>query len=190
MMIVSAEALYADVELPARILKNTKIRMGGLELELRGGTSIDLPLKVLAPLRSEGVADIDPSRLYSLQELNKMRWVEERSQELQGIEESFYLKAGLTLRWIEEQARSSDDPALLTRARRTRAVIVDILRRRMYKIARLAVTNPLPSKAHMKNMTREERLLYANLCHLLESWHSQMISMLEGGLPCLRRSRR
>ena len=75
-------------------------------------------------------------------------------------------------------------------ARRTRAVIVDILRRRMYKIARLAVTNPLPSKAHMKNMTREERLLYANLCHLLESWHSQMISMLEGGLPCLRRSRR
>ncbi len=181
MVVVDLEdtTVLADLEIPLRVRSDRikSIRYGALELRLRSGLSLELPLKVAVPLLKEKIAEIDYSKLPSLQDLNKVRWKEERTEELQPLDEGFYVRARLYLASL----RDKDDYNTEVVFRRAKSTLVDIITIRMKKIVRYALASPQPQRELMSKMSHEERMFYIALCHLIDEWFTRMLAKLERG---------
>ena len=173
--------MLADAEIPV-LIKSSKIKSvkyGALEFRLKSGLSLELPLKVAVPLLREGMAEVDESKLPGFVELNKLRWKEERTEDLQPISSDFYIKARLYLDALRRRSESDNRSEILLR--KSKAVIIDIITSRMKKIVRYALSSLQPSRNLLENMSYEERILYIALCHLLEEWYRLMVNKIERG---------
>jgi len=77
--------------------------------------------------------------------------------------------------------RSSElDPKLLKLYRGFKGLLVDIIKRRIYKIVNLALADPHPSRSLMKLMTKEERYFYVRICDILQMWEESLMRYVEG----------
>lgn len=175
-------ALFAEIEIPVEILRSKSIEISGLKLDLKKGSRVTLPLRLLVPLVKEGIIKLDEDRLYDFNTLNKIRWREERSEELQKLDKDFYLKSRLVLSLLEKRLReNAENYELLSRIRQVKVLLMDIVKRRIYKISKLAFASPEPSRDLMERMTREERIFYVKLCDLIKTWQESMSSFIERG---------
>ncbi|RLE85805.1 MAG: hypothetical protein DRJ41_00435 [Thermoprotei archaeon] len=175
-------ALFAELEIPVEVLKNKSIEISGLRLDLKKGSKVALPLRLLMPLIKEGIIKLDEGRLYDFNTLNKIRWREERSEELQRLEKDFYLKSRLVLSLLENRLKEDvENYELLSKIKQIKVLLMDIVKRRGYKISRLAFASPEPSRDLMERMTREERMFYVKLCDLIKSWQESMSIFIERG---------
>lgn len=172
--------LYLDLELPVEITsdKVSHVSLGGIRIELKKGLKLELPLRVAYRLLKEGHARPDLGRLYSLSSLSKIRWKEEKSEELQRIDSYFYFKLRLLLQSLRREAARDEEK--IEELRRIKAAYMDILRRRLHKISKLAIAHPEPSREHMQLMTPEEKVLYVTLCDRIMAWVSAMQDLVEG----------
>lgn len=176
-MELSRTVIIADAVLPVKVLEDVKTLLPGRvgELTLRRGAKLELPLREALPLVRRGVVEVDGERLYSLQDLNKIRWIEGRDlHALQDLDEHFYLKARLAILKLGEEA----DERRLSIAK---AAVVDIIKLRLQKILRTVMANPEPDRELMEKMTWEERALYVQLCEVVRSWYESMVEFVERG---------
>ncbi|RLF06196.1 MAG: hypothetical protein DRK00_02380 [Thermoprotei archaeon] len=177
-MELARTVIVADATLPVTVLEDVKTVLPGRvgELTLKRGAKLELSLREALPLIRRGVLAIDEERLYSLQELNKVRWIESRDmQTLQKIDEYFYLKARLTLASLEKREPGGRRVSL------AKAALIDIIKLRLQKIVRSVMANPEPDRELMERMTWEERTLYVRLCELVRGWYESMIEFVERG---------
>lgn len=174
--------LASEVEVPVKIREKfpVEILFGSLGGFVKEGATIELPLRIADQVVEAGCGEIDFSKIYSITDLNKIRWREEKMDDLQPLEDGFYVKVKLLLKHLEKEALESENRASLRQARQVKGIAVDILRRRMYKIASLALSGASPSRSLMKNMTKEERVFYVRLCEIVRDWMESMIGYLEG----------
>lgn len=174
--------LVSDYELPL-VIRDDKIKnlkFGALEVKIRKGLKLELPLKVAAPLLEEQIAEVDYDKLPKLPYYNKVRWREQRLTELQELPQDFYIKASLYISHLNKLSLRGDEKAALE-LRRTKAALVDIIRLRMKKIANYAVTYPQVNRDLLKKMTIEEKQLYTSLCSYLDKWYLNLVKSLEEG---------
>jgi len=84
-----------DAEVPVKIKRKIpKAPLGVfVDTSIREGVTIDVPVRVAEVLLEKGFAEVDSERLFSFSEMNKIRWKEEKTAELQPLDESFYVKA-------------------------------------------------------------------------------------------------
>jgi len=177
--------LTKDVEVPVTVKKKIpKIPIGMLiDLNsIKEGVTLNLPLRIAESLVEKGYAEIDTKRLFSLSEINKIRWKEEKTTDLQPLEEGFYVKVKCILKRVNEDITKSEetDVKLLKLSRTIKSIVVDIIKRRIYKIVNLALANPYPSRNLMKLMTKEERYFYVKTCDVLREWEETMIKHATG----------
>ncbi|MEM0042688.1 MAG: hypothetical protein QXF46_01065 [Thermofilaceae archaeon] len=177
---LSKTLVMADAQVPVVVVSDAKVpvKTSSGEQLLRKGARLDLSLREALPLIKKGVLALDPERLYSWQELNKIRWIESRDlsapQQLAG---DFYLKARLTVQLLEKSSEGSK------KADAAKAMLVDIVRLRLQKILRAVLVNPEFSRDFAERLTIEERALYACLCKVVSDWYSSMKQFLERGDP-------
>uniref|UniRef100_A0A7J3X5U7 DNA replication complex GINS family protein n=1 Tax=Thermofilum pendens TaxID=2269 RepID=A0A7J3X5U7_THEPE len=171
---------YMNVDIPLVIVKDTSWRTPLQILRLRAGQRVKLPYPYALALLREGCAELDPEGLPGHSTLKKLSWAEEKTEELQPLEEGFYLKVALLASSLRERARRGDEGAEES-LRKLRIALADLVRLRSLKIAQLASKNPAPSREKMRNMTLEEQILYVNLCELLSSWMKALVSLATGG---------
>ncbi len=170
--------LFSEIEIPVIATKNIKLSLGGLELSLKKGAKINLPVRVALPLLQNKTVEVNVDDLMKFSLLNKTRWREERTDDLQKLDEGFYYKTMLYFSFLHKQANEGDTNAE-TLLKKARILIQDILRTRMNKIVKLALANPVPSREIMVKMTREERFLYLRLCRELHDWFEGMVKFIE-----------
>lgn len=176
---LSGTLLALRMQLPVVVLEDYRTSLKGSsgELVLRKGARLELTLAEAIPLIRRGVVAVDSGRLYSLQELNKLRWIESKDlSEVQRLDEDFYVKARLS---ITTMASGGD----ASRAELAKANLVDIVKLRLQKVLRAVAANAEPSRDFAERLTVEERALYISLCKLVSSWHSSMVSFAERGDP-------
>lgn len=170
--------IVADATLPVTVLEDVKTMLPGRvgELTLKKGAKLELSLREALPLIRRGVVAVNAERLYSLQELNKVRWIESRDiQALQKIDAYFYLKARFMLSSLGGGGPESRKVSL------AKSILIDIIKLRLQKILRSVMANPEPDRELMERMTWEERVLYVRLCELVRSWYESMVEFVERG---------
>jgi len=176
--------LFSDTEIPVVITSEKKVDVAfdGIRLELRKGLKRDLPLKYAIPLIRQNLAKVDVTRLYTKGQINKIRWKEERIETLQEIDEDFYVKVRILLKNLEQEVKENpDNIELLSTLRQIKISVIDIIKARFQKIVKMALMNPEVSRELLKNMTKEERLLYVQVCDLLSYWYDSMQKFVDRG---------
>lgn len=171
--------LYSDIDIPLIVKHDTSLKSALQLLRLRAGQKVKLPYPYALSLLREGAAEIDLEQLPSLSTIKKHTWAEEKSDDLQHLDEDFYIKLMLYIEDLKEKARKGDTAAE-ENYRKARIMVTDLVRLRTLKIAQLALKNPTPVREKMKNMTREEQIFYVNLCAQISSWMSSMSGMILG----------
>lgn len=171
--------LYSDSDIPLVIKRDTSLRSALQFLRFKAGQRVKLPYSYALALIREGAAEVDSEQLPTISTIKKCTWAEEKSEELQPLEEDFYLKLTLYVRDLKEKSRRGDSSAE-ENYRRIRIAATDLIRLRTLKIAQLALRNPAPIREKMKSMTREEQILYVNLCTQISTWMSEMTEMIFG----------
>lgn len=170
--------LPLSIQVPVVVVQDVRTSVRGApgELVLRKGAKLELPLGEALPLVKQGIVAIDHERLPTLQEMNKIRWIESRDpSDLQKLDEDFYLKARLSIALMEQ--RGEDERKIGA----AKAVLVDIIRLRMQKILKAVAANPEPSREFVEKLSIEERALYASLCKSVKVWYTSMIEFVERG---------
>lgn len=176
---LSNTVLFSDSDVPLIIKRDASLKSALQILKLKAGQRVKLPYPYALALIREGAAEIDEEQLPSLSTIKKNVWSEEKSEDLQPLEEDFYLKLTVYVRELKRRASQGDEKAedLL---RRIRISVTDLVRLRTLKIAQLALRNPEPNKEKMGHMTKEEQVFYVNLCHYVSSWMSGIVESIFG----------
>lgn len=134
-----------------------------------------VPLKLALSLMESGAARPDASALPTLSEINRLAWLETKSDELQRVDKEFYVRAYLLVRSLSSEGEEAE-----RRLRFVKAVLMDIVRSRLQKIVRAAVSDPKPSKELLSNLALEEEALYLAVCEVVGSWLEHMRRVVEG----------
>ncbi|MEZ0344990.1 MAG: hypothetical protein ABWK01_00285 [Infirmifilum sp.] len=164
---------YSDIEIPLTVEKEGKENIGGLELKLKPGMKIKLPYTHALELISKDEARVDVEAFKSSLNLKKLCWNEERSETLQPLEDGFYLKLMLYILFLKSEV-SKGNVEYEAELKSARISFSDLLRLRLKKIVELAMASQQVEREKMKNMTREEQLLYVQLCNVISSWSDSM----------------
>jgi hypothetical protein len=164
---------YSDIEVPLIIEKEGKESIAGLDIKLKPGMKIKLPYTYALELISRKEARIDVEAFKASLNLKKLSWNESKSEALQPLEEGFYLKLMLYVSHLKYEA-SKGDAEREAELKSVRIAFSDLLSLRLKKIVALAVASAQAERDKMRNMTREEQLLYTQLCSLISSWSDSM----------------
>ena len=177
--------LPLSIQVPVVVVQDMKtvVRGASGELVLKKGAKLELSLSEALPLIERGVVDIDPERLPSLRDMNKVRWIESRDpNEIQKLDEDFYVKARLAI--MQMELKGGDDRTISS----AKATLLDIIRLRLQKVLKAVTANPELSRDFSEKLTLEERALYASLCRNVKMWYSSMVEFVERGDPLARAS--
>jgi len=177
--------LPLSIQVPVVVVQDMKTAVRGTsgELVLRKGAKLELSLSEALPLIERGVVDIDPERLPTLRDMNKIRWIESRDpNEIQKLDEDFYVKARLAI--MQMELKGGDNRAISS----AKATLLDIIRLRLQKVLKAVTANPELSRDFSEKLTLEERALYASLCRSVKMWYSSMVEFVERGDPLARAS--
>ncbi len=139
------------------------------------GDNVELPRYVADMLLKGNLAKVNTKKLPTSIELSKLLWIEERSEQLQKLDEDFLHRVKLYLKSLEQLARESTsvNPILLAQeAQHVKIKVLDLMKRRLVKIVKIALSNPNPRQEVLEKLTIEERMLYVKLCRELGSWLS------------------
>lgn len=141
------------------------------------GEKIKIPLSLALFLIKKNAVSLDESSLPTLSEINKIAWLEMKGNELQKVSKDFYVKSSLLV-W--SASKNPYDFESERRLRFIKALLMDIVKSRLQKIVKLALSNPVPSRDIIENLTLEEEVLYSTMCNIISSWLRYMRELVEG----------
>jgi len=144
---------------------------------IKKGSKINAPLSLALLLVKRGNALVDKSSLPTLSEINKLAWLETKSNELQRVTKDFYIKSSLLVWSLLEKPDNFENER---RIRFLKALLMDIVKSRLQKIMKLALSNPVPSREIINALTFEEEALYLAMCDVIGSWLRYMKELIEG----------
>jgi len=135
-------------------------------------------LWIAEQLEKAGYVSIKPGELLDLNLLSKIRFTEnlQSAKQLSGLPEGFYPKLKRYLAAL--RARSKEDPRELARYERSEQLAVDVVERRLRRIAIMA-SGPSVAGNVLSPLAPEERVLYESLRSTMEQWRAMVLG-LEG----------
>ena len=146
----------------------------------RRGDKIKVPIPLANVLIKEGYASIDESSIPTITDLNKISWMEARTDELQEIPPNFYYLVRILINKLKEKAIKENDFSAERRLQLVKSLVFDVVKCRLQKILKLVLANPNPSREITNKMSIEEEVLYITLCRIINSWLDYMKNSMEG----------
>lgn len=111
--------------------------------------------------------------------LKKILWIERKSENIQKIPEDFYIKILASIKLIKAFSNSED---LKREADYLATLALDLLRKRLQKIIKIAETNPSLDNEILEKLSFEERIIYRKICEIVGGWEKTFIKYLDGGV--------
>jgi len=155
-----------------------EIELAGFKVDpLEEGKEYEVRFWVAQELENAGIAHFREDEVLNAVKLYKIHWKEcvQAARQISSLEEDFYPKLRRFLANLERAALNN--PERMKEHEKVTRLFHDILNCRLRKIVSLA-SSPTQTDQTLKNMAREERMLYEHLHAVIDEWRSK-ISKLE-----------
>jgi len=180
---LSESSSIADVDfdfqnLPVRIVLTREVSFSHLAVDklrlARVGQEVEVPFWVAEELTKASFAKYREEDQMDLATLSKIHWKETvpSSTQLPQLQPSFYCMLRRFLLKLKNEGRQ--DPSKLRDYERAEGLSRDIISCRLRKIASFAAAPGCPADL-IKNMTREEHVLYAQIRDAINEWKMSIL---------------
>ena len=152
-----------------------EIWLAGLKVgPFEEGKEYEVRFWVARELEKAGIARFREEELLDAVKLHKMHWKErvQPVREISSLSEDFYSKLRRYLASLKKEAATN--PEKLKEYEKAKKITRDIIDCRLKKIVSLAST-PGQTSQILKNLTREERVLYQCLSDFIDDWRSAIL---------------
>ncbi|MEM3577674.1 MAG: hypothetical protein QXX51_04380 [Candidatus Bathyarchaeia archaeon] len=165
--------------LPVSVIANRncpEIKLVGLNVgPFEEGNVYEVPFWIAQELERAGIVRFREEELLDAKKIYKIQWMErvQTPSQISKLPENFYPKLRRYL--AELKKASAKSPEKMREYEKSRQVIRDMINARLKKIVSLATANFGQTEQILKNLTREERLIYERLRKLIHRWKAQIL---------------
>lgn len=170
---------------PVKVAANRncpEIKLSGLTVgPFEEGNVYEVQFWIAQELEKAGVVRFREEEILDAKKIYKIQWMErvQTPSQISKLPEDFYPKMRRYL--AELKKTSAKSPEKMREYEKSRQVIRDIINARLKKIVSLATANFGQTEQILKNLTREERLIYERLRKLIHNWKAQILEYEERG---------
>ena len=153
-----------------------EIKLAGLKVgPFQEGKEYEVRFWVAQELKRAGIARFREEELLDLVKLNKIHWKErvQASQQVASLPEDFYPKLRRYLADLKSGAMKK--PEKMRDYEKARRLSRDIINLRLKKIVSLA-SSPAQTNQILRNLTKEERVIYDRLYGIISEWRTKIVS--------------
>jgi hypothetical protein len=167
---------------PVRIVANRsspEIKLAGLCIgPFDEGGDYEVPYWVAVELSKSGLAHFHSEDMLDSSKLSKIQWTErvQTAGQVSSLPEGFYPKLRRLIRTLREGI--GNNPEKIREYERVDQLTKDIVNSRLKKIVSIS-SSPAQTENALRNLTDEERLLYAQLFKVISKWKTQIMNHKE-----------
>jgi len=165
---------------PVKIIVNRncpEIELAGLKIgPFEEGKEYDVKFWIAHELEKAGIARFREEELLNAVKLYKMHW-KERVQsvgQISSLSEDFYPRLRRYLVSLKREA--VNNPEKMKEYEKVSRLSRDVINCRLKKIVSLA-SAPAQTDQILKNLTREERIIYERLSSTINDWRSKILKL-------------
>lgn len=142
------------------------------------GKEYEVKYWVAKELERAGIARVRQEELLDAVKLHKIFWKEsiQQARQVSPLEEDFYPRLRRYLASLKRKAISN--PEKLKEYDKARRLSRDIVNCRLRKIVSLA-SSPAQTNQTLKNLAREERVLYERLYEIINKWKQKILKVMK-----------
>jgi len=165
---------------PVRIIVSRncpEIELAGLKVgPFEEGKEYEVRFWIAFELERAGIARFKEEELLDAVKLYKMHWKErvQSVKEISSLSENFYPKLRRYLAGLKREA--VNNPEKMKEYEKVTRLSHDIIHCRLRKIVSLA-SAPAQTDQILKNLTREERIIYERLSSIISEWRSIILKL-------------
>jgi hypothetical protein len=159
-----------------------EIKLVGLNVgPFEEGNVYEVRFWVAQELEKAGIVRFREEEVLDAKKIYKVQWTErvQTPSQISKLPEDFYPKLRRYL--AELNKASAKSPEKMREYEKSRQVIRDMVNARLKKIVSLATANFGQTEQILKNLTREERLIYERLHKLIRNWKAKILEFEEQG---------
>jgi len=163
---------------PVKVIVNRncpEIELAGFKVgPFQEGKEYEVRFWIARELEKAGIARFREEELLDLVKLNKIHWKErvQSTQQIAPLPEDFYPKLRCYLADLKTEATKK--PEKMEDYEKTRKLSRDIINLRLKKIVSLA-SAPAQTDQILRNLTKEERVVYERLYTLISEWRTRIL---------------
>lgn len=167
---------------PVKIVINRncpEIQLVGVKVgPFEEGKEYEVKYWVAKELERAGIARVRQEELLDAVKLHKIFWKEsiQQARQVSPLEEDFYPRLRRYLASLKRKAISN--PEKLKEYDKARRLSRDIVNCRLRKIVSLA-SSPAQTNQTLKNLAREERVLYERLYEIINKWKQKILKVMK-----------
>jgi len=168
---------------PVKIVVNRncpEIELAGLKVgPFQEGREYEVKFWIAQELEKAGIARFREEELLDLVKLNKIHWKErvQSIQQISSLPEDFYPRLRRYLTDLKKEAVKK--PEKMGDYDKARGLSRDIINLRLKKIVSLA-SAPAQTDQILKDLTREERVVYKSLYETISEWRNEILKTKGG----------
>ena len=168
---------------PVKIIVNRncpEIKLAGLKVgPFQEGKEYEVRFWIARELEKAGIARFREEELLDLVKLNKIHWKErvQSTQQIAFLPEDFYPRLRRYLADLKTGAIKK--PEKMRDYEKARRLSRDIINLRLKKIVSLA-SAPAQTAQILRNLTKEERVIYERLHAIISEWRTRILKMKRG----------
>jgi hypothetical protein len=158
-----------------------EIELAGLKVgPFQEGKEYEVRFWIAKELEKAGIARFREEELLDLVKLNKIHWKErvQSTQQIASLPEDFYPRLRRYLADLKKSAIKKTEK--MRDYEKARRLSRDIINLRLKKIVSLA-SAPAQTDQVLKNLTREERVIYKSLYETISEWRTDILKTKGGG---------
>ena len=158
-----------------------RIRVDGVEYELRKGTEVEIPRWMARVLAERGIVEPLESPM-TLDDVARVHYMVTEAQSLAdtpSLPEDFYLRARDYLESLRRELRRRPDPQLLDELGKAEVYLEEIVTKRLWTVLQL-LRSPSARAEVYERLSSEEKALHDTLHEAIEEWRKR-ISPVERG---------
>ena len=165
---------------PVKIVMNRncpEIELAGLKVgPFQEGKEYEVRFWIARELEKAGIARFREEELLDLVKLNKIHWKErvQSTQQIAFLPEDFYPRLRRYLADLKMGAIKK--PEKMRDYEKARRLSRDIINLRLKKIVSLA-SAPAQTNQILRNLTKEERVIYERLHTIISAWRTRILKM-------------
>ena len=152
-----------------------RVRVDGVEVELRKGTEVELPRWMAKVPIEKGIAEPLEATM-TLDDVARIHYIVTEAQSVLDtpqLPEDFYLRARDYLRMLDEELRRRPEPQVLEERMKAEVYLDEIVTRRLWTILQL-LRSPSARSEVYERLTSEEKLLHDELYSRIEAWRERV----------------
>lgn len=167
---------------PVLIIANRncpKIELPGLTVgPFEEGNEYEIEYWIAQQLAKSGIARLRKEEKLKKTKLYKVQWKErvQSARNMAKLPEDFYPKLRRYLKKVREETNRNFEKT--PEYKKVRQITKDIINSRLKKIVSLASASTQTQQT-LKNLTKEERLLYAKIHKFISEWRAEILEMEE-----------